>query len=184
MITTQFCLSAMMGAFQISHPHALKITHHIEHRAALVPPALTSAIMAKESSLNHNAISPTGAKGLMQLTAIAVAEVRRMYDVKMALTSPSAFDMLYLQECQLPEELNLFKIGHNIQAGTCYLALLRSRYTSDVEVIAAYNGGHEQVKRLEAHLPLKPETHVFVLDVLAYRKQFSKKECQDDEVSN
>jgi soluble lytic murein transglycosylase-like protein len=99
-------------------------------------PRLVKAVMAAESEFFHNAVSPAGAVGLMQL---------------MPRTA---------REMGVPRHL-LFDPESNIRAGTAYLAhlfsrILRSETRSDAvrapmwavqRVLAAYNAGPRLLRR-------------------------------------
>ena len=80
-----------------------------------VPASLISAVIQNESSGNPNALSSTGAMGLMQLEPNTAA----------SLGVTNAFDP-----------------AQNIDAGTAYLASLLSQYGGDVPTaLEAYNWG-------------------------------------------
>jgi soluble lytic murein transglycosylase-like protein len=87
----------------------------------LIDADLIRIIIAAESRGNPRAVSPKGARGLMQLMPETAAE----------LGVVDAFD---------PET--------NVEAGTRYLRMLLERYQNDlVRALAAYNAGPERVRQ-------------------------------------
>ena len=95
-----------------------------------IDPLLIAAVIRTESGFRENAVSPEGARGLMQLmpsTARWIAE----------RNSESGYH---------PDKL--FEPHYNISAGSWYLAdLLRQFDGSVVIALAAYNGGRGHVQR-------------------------------------
>ena len=107
---------------------------------------IKSVIMA-ESSFDPNAISKSGAQGLMQLmpTTAEDMEVQNPFD---------------------PEE--------NICGGTRYLSLLLKKFKEDKKLaIAAYNIGPSAVAHRNS-IPLVPQTRQFVEKVMKYYSEFKK----------
>jgi len=123
----------------------------IIHRAAGrfgVEAYLIKAIMKAESSFDPNAISKSGAQGLMQLMP-TTADDMRVHD---------PFD---------PEE--------NILGGTRYLSLLLKKFKHDKKLaIAAYNAGAKIVAKHNSVPPI-PQTKRFVERVMKYYAEFRKK---------
>ncbi len=122
----------------------------IIHRAAEqfgVEAQLIKAIIKAESSFDPNAISESGAQGLMQLMPTTAEDMR--------VSNP--FD---------PEE--------NIFGGTRYLSLLLRRFEEDKRLaVAAYNIGAEIVAKQKSVPPI-PKTRRFVERVMKYYTQFKK----------
>lgn len=98
--------------------------------AQQIDPLLIAAVIHTESGFQENAVSPEGARGLMQLmpsTARWIAEKNGESDFH-------------------PD--NLFEPHYNIAAGSWYLAdLLRQFDGNKVIALAAYNGGRGHVQR-------------------------------------
>ncbi len=134
----------------------IEAKQHIErydaiiHRAAEqfgVEVHLIKAIIKTESSFDPNAISESGAQGLMQLMPTTAEDMR--------VNNP--FD---------PEE--------NIFGGTRYLSLLLEKFNHDKRLaVAAYNVGATIVGKHNAVPPI-PKAKRFVEKVMKYYKQFRK----------
>jgi hypothetical protein len=100
-------------------------------------PFFISSIIAAESSFRPTAVSPCEALGLMQLTAC----VSQAMHIK-----------------------NPFNIQENIYAGTRFLKYLRSRFTDNNLILAAYNAGPTRVARL-GRIPRIKETICYIKKV-------------------
>ena len=120
----------------------------IIHKAADqfdVEPHLIKAIIKAESYFDPNAISKSGAQGLMQLM-------------------PSTADDMRVNNPFDPEE--------NILGGTRYLSLLLKRFKQDKRLaIAAYNVGAKIVEKHNSVPPI-PQTRRFVERVMKYYSEF------------
>ena len=117
----------------------LSIEESIQDASALegVSPTLLRAVIRVESNYDPDAISRTGAQGLMQL----------MPQTAQALGVVCAFD---------PRE--------NVLAGTRYLRRQYERFGNWPDALAAYNAGPGRVERRE---PLPAETRAYVREVLS-----------------
>jgi soluble lytic murein transglycosylase-like protein len=118
-------------------------------RYRLDPDLVTSVIKA-ESGFNVRAVSPKGARGLMQLMPGTASQ----------LGVPNAFDA-----------------QANVEGGTKYLRELLERYNFDlVKALAAYNAGPERVEQFGGVPPFY-ETRAYVTRVV---KDFNKKKAAQE----
>jgi hypothetical protein len=109
-------------------------------------PSLIRSIIAQESGFNPKAVSPKGARGLMQL----------MPETAARLGVKNSFD---------PEQ--------NIQAGTKHFKFLMNSFNNNIELsLAAYNAGENLVLRL-GKIPEIKETRDYVQSIT---KRYGKKE--------
>jgi len=112
-----------------------------DHYASLnrVPSALVRAVIQAESNYNPQAVSPKGAKGLMQLM-------------------PSVIKDLGVQ--------NPFDPGENISAGVLLLKNLLNEYNGDYrKALSAYNAGRQAVNE-KGGVPDIRETREYVKKVI------------------
>ena len=108
-----------------------------------IPESWLLAVIKAESSFNPKAISPKGAKGLMQLMDIN----SKFYNI------------------------DPFNPKENIQGGSTLLAKLYQRYNDLSFTLAAYNAGPSAVDKYNG-IPPYPETMAYVDTVIRYIKQF------------
>lgn len=124
-------------------------------------PALVAAVIKKESQFESNAVSPAGARGLMQI-------------------QPETWKSLYPESsCDgnhpppATGEDCIFNPAANIRIGTRYLRQLITEFDGDVVMaFAAYNAGSSAVRRFEgAHnydgIPPYRETQSYVREVVS-----------------
>jgi len=104
-----------------------------------VEAALVDAVIAVESAYQHDAQSPRGALGLMQLMPATALEY--------AVTDP-------------------FDTTANITGGVRHLRRLLDRYDDLTTALAAYNAGEGAVERYGG-IPPYPETRTYVSRILA-----------------
>lgn len=131
-----------------------------------VDPYLLMAIARRESAFNHQAVSPVGARGLMQLMPATAAQVSR----QLGLAPPN------------PGEL--FNPAVNIRLGSTYISDMLDRYNGNrLAAAAAYNAGPGRVDRwlrdapeafdlFVESIPFR-ETRAYVQAVMAYRVIFA-----------
>lgn len=100
-----------------------------ESRAHDLDPALVAALIRQESSFLATALSPAGARGLMQLMPAVGRSVGQAAGI-----TPWNDALLYQPDV-------------NIQLGTTHLASLVARYDALPHVLAAYNAGASRVTR-------------------------------------
>ncbi len=105
-----------------------------------ISPELVKAVITQESGYNSKAVSPKGAKGLMQLM-------------------PTVLRSMNVQDPFAPDE--------NIRAGVGYLKGLLDKYHGDYKkALAAYNAGPGAVDR-EGGVPEYKETKEYVQKVIS-----------------
>ncbi len=113
-----------------------------ECRKYSVAPALVKSIIKTESNFNPYAVSPKGAKGLMQLM-------------------PSTALNMGVSDIFNPEQ--------NIEGGVRYFRYLLDNFGGDLELsIAAYNCGQGRVIRNGRCVPDIPETRDYVRKVMKF----------------
>jgi hypothetical protein len=105
-----------------------------------IRPDLVRAVIQVESGFNARAVSPKGAKGLMQLMPATAAR----FGVR-----------------------NVFDPTENIRAGVDYLRSLLDRYDNEELALAAYNAGPGAVDRYASQVPPFPETRNYVQRIRA-----------------
>ncbi len=111
-----------------------------------LPGPLLHAVITAESAYNPDAVSKTGAAGLMQL----MPETARRYGVR-----------------------NRMNPYENIHGGSQYLRDLLIMFKNDlVLALAAYNAGENAVKRHGYKIPPYEETRNYINKVLKYYKEY------------
>lgn len=106
----------------------------------------------KNAAAQLKAVSPAGAKGIMQVMPGTAAMVAK----EIGMTN-----------------YNLFSAADNINLGTAYLSQQLTKYNGDIEkVAAAYNAGPGAVDKY-AGIPPYKETQVYVQKVLGYYKDLT-----------
>jgi len=110
--------------------------------------ALVKAVIKAESAFDPSALSPAGARGLMQLMPATAAQhgIDDMHD-------PQA----------------------NIEGGVRHLRLLLNRFRGNLHLaLAAYNAGPEAVARYNG-IPPYAETQTYIQRVLQYRESYRQR---------
>jgi soluble lytic murein transglycosylase-like protein len=112
-----------------------------------VDPALVKAVIKAESNFNHRAVSPVGARGLMQLM-------------------PATAAILRVEDSFHPES--------NIDGGVRHLRYLMNLFSGNLPlVLAAYNAGEKTVLLHNNRIPPYQETQTYVRRVLDYLDEYS-----------
>ncbi len=125
----------------LEKPAVHDINRIADHYARVnkISPDLVKAVIAQESAYNHKAVSPKGARGLMQLM-------------------PSVIKDMHVKDPFAPEE--------NIRAGVGYLKSLLDKYNGDYKkALAAYNAGPAVVDK-KGGVPPYPETKEYIRKVI------------------
>lgn len=126
-----------------------RISNSIQKAAARfeLPKALIQAVIKAESNYQVRAVSPAGARGLMQLMPATAKD--------MGVTDP-------------------FDIDQNIHGGARYLRNMLDQFNGDLELaLSAYNAGPGAVMRYNGSVPPYPETQTYVKRVLNLVQEFS-----------
>ncbi len=119
------------------------IIEEVARRTRLYPELLHAVVMV-ESSYDPDAVSPTGAVGLMQLMP-ATAKRYGVTDSR----DPRA----------------------NLEGGARYLRHLLTKFSNNLKLaLAAYNAGENTVLKYGNQVPPYPETRAYVDRVIAYYK--------------
>lgn len=106
---------------------------------------LVKSMIKQESNFDPKAVSPKGAKGLMQLM-------------------PQTASLLGVDNAFNPED--------NIDGGTKYIRMLLDRFDGNVvKALAAYNAGPETVEKYKG-IPDYTETKNYVKNILNYMKKY------------
>lgn len=112
---------------------------------------LIHKVVEVESTSNHIAMSTKGAVGLMQVTPIALKEVvinRHHLPPKCSNITAAS---------------NMLNSAANLLAGSCYLYLMTSKFSSVRLGLAAYNAGPSRViQHINLGRPLPPETEAYL----------------------
>ena len=131
----------------------------------VLPVKLTASIITHESNGNSRAVSSVGAKGLMQLTPIAIKDVIQNKNILPRVCGWVTLDG------------NMFKDFDNILAGTCFYKLMLIQFKGDHDLaVRAYNCGNGCVRSwLAGKRKLPKETIDYHKRVMATWKKLEKK---------
>ncbi|MBQ4120586.1 MAG: lytic transglycosylase domain-containing protein [Clostridia bacterium] len=131
-----------------------------------IPKAMVFAIIKTESNFDQHARSSADARGLMQITSVALKDINRI------LSEDYTFTQMYDPEI-------------NIRCGVAYLSVLYRKYEIFDTAFAAYNAGQGNVdnwlsdsrysydRKQLYHIPFK-ETKNYVKKVNHYYQEYQK----------
>lgn len=136
-IKRKLLLLLILSVMLLAHKDIGQLLYPFEHQEVIshyagvnhLDPLLVATIIKTESNFNTQAVSPKGARGLMQIM-------------------PKTGDWIYQQISggSLNQE-KLFDVETNIALGTWYLKDLSDEFKGDlVLIIASYNAGRGNVK--------------------------------------
>jgi soluble lytic murein transglycosylase-like protein len=129
-------LTSKVRPVQVSLPVTTAIQTSASRHA--LSQALVAAVAWQESHMRQDAISPKGARGVMQLMPATAQKL----------------------------QVNARDLSGNIDGGAAYLARMLDRFDGDIiKTLAAYNAGPEAVERYHG-VPPYPETQAYVSAVL------------------
>ena len=134
--------------FMIGSNNITKYDHIIDRAAEKykVDSSLIKAVIKAESNFNHQAVSPVGARGLMQLM-------------------PATASYLQVADSFHPE--------NNIEGGVRYLRYLLNLYHENLPLaLSAYNAGEGAVSRYNNQIPPFRETQNYVHRVMSYFNRY------------
>ncbi|MBU6272124.1 MAG: transglycosylase SLT domain-containing protein [Betaproteobacteria bacterium] len=121
-----------------------------------IDPLLLHAVAWVESRHRPEAVSPAGARGLMQVMPQTAARFG------------------------VQAESHLHDPALNVAAGAAYLKWLQGEFGNDLSlVLAAYNAGEGAVRRHGSRVPPYPETTAYVREVLAAYRELSAGRAPD-----
>lgn len=118
------------------HQYTDLIQHYAEHHGLRFE--LLNAVIKHESNYQPNAVSPAGAKGLMQI----MDDLIKVFNI------------------------NPFDAEQNIRVGSYYLSQLLNQFDQNIpKALAAYNAGPSRVIKYNG-IPPFPETQTYVNKIL------------------
>jgi hypothetical protein len=143
--------SKVLAFFDI-FPDYKAVKHHLREAALAtrIDYELLQAVIATESGFNADAVSPSGATGLMQLMPATAAHFGVRGDKTASATQ------------------KLTNPGLNIRTGSRYLRYLLDLFPGQIDLaLAAYNAGEGTVKRAGNQIPNIKQTQNYVKNVMA-----------------
>lgn len=143
---TIFMRSSQPAVFRFDSKAYDHMIGHAAQRFGL-PTHLIKAVIRAESGFNPRAVSPKGAKGLMQIM-------------------PQNYSLLDIRDPFNPME--------NIMGGARYLRDMLDRFKELRLALAAYNAGPEAVDKYNLSIPPYPETVDYVRRVLQFYKAYGQ----------
>jgi soluble lytic murein transglycosylase-like protein len=125
-----------------------------------------------ESAFRPAVTSSKKAKGLLQVTDIAVKEINQTVERMKRSNKLEQFTT----RCSNLSVDKLYEIEHNIRAGSCYFELMRIRHGGYIQALVAYNGGQRQLIRLTKGKRLVTETANYVVRTIYLRRTLCLKD--------
>jgi soluble lytic murein transglycosylase-like protein len=147
-------VTSNLGAATATKP-ALPLNQVVDSASAAyhLDPDLVNSVIHAESGFNVHAVSPKGARGLMQLM-------------------PGTASQLGVNDVFDPEA--------NVTGGSRYLRELLERYNFDlVKALAAYNAGPQRVEQYQGVPPFR-ETHAYVARIV---HEYNKKKIAEEKAA-
>ena len=147
--------SKVLAFFDI-FPAYKAVKHHLREAATAnqIDYELLQAVIATESGFNADAVSPSGATGLMQLMPATAANFGVRGDKNNSITQ------------------KLTNPGLNIRTGSRYLRYLLDLFPGQIDLaLAAYNAGEGRVQRAGNRIPNIKQTQNYVKNVMALYSQ-------------
>ena len=147
--------SKVLAFFDI-FPAYKAVKHHLREAATAnqIDYELLQAVIATESGFNADAVSPSGATGLMQLMPATAANFGVRGDKNNSITQ------------------KLTNPGLNIRTGSRYLRYLLDLFPGQMDLaLAAYNAGEGRVQRAGNRIPNIKQTQNYVKNVMALYSQ-------------
>lgn len=144
--------SSKVLAFYDIFPAYKAVKHHLREAAMAtrIDYELLQAVIATESGFNADAVSPSGATGLMQLMPATAINFGVRGDKTATVTQ------------------KLTQPGLNVRTGSRYLRYLLDLFPGQMDLaLAAYNAGEGTVKRAGNQIPNIKETQIFVKKVMS-----------------
>jgi soluble lytic murein transglycosylase len=117
------------AVYRLIYPLAARDTIIRSARAYGIDPILIASLIRQESNFNPRAVSPVGARGLMQLMPSVASRIAKRWGISDWSTE------------------KLYQPGLNIMLGIAHLAPLVRSQPDIVRVLAAYNAGESRVAR-------------------------------------
>jgi len=133
-----FLLAFALSCYLLYSPFTASFFYPFSYRQEIcyysnryqLDPSLVAAVIKVESGFQPEALSPKGARGLMQIMPSTAEWIAEMKGIE-----THCVDMLY-------------NPSYNLHLGTWYLSYLLERFDYDLpKALAAYNGGQGQVKK-------------------------------------
>lgn len=152
-----------LGSERLIFPRRYESTVEEYAVRASLDPDLVLSLIRQESVFNPSALSPAGARGLMQLMkGTAYSEAKRLTKDYVEMSKKNKLIKL------AKSSSNLFEADLNIILGVHYLKNLLARYDNTVVALAAYNAGPSVVHKWLKKYPTNDL--VYFVELIPYRE--------------